>query len=181
MADNFDAAQSSILSPPDSRPDTTPGKIKDVDSTPIGVQPVRVNDAHQLLFSVLHVAQQVQDRLETALSHTGLSLAKLGALRHLAEANEPLPLGQLAERIACVKSNVTQLVDRLEADGMVRRVPDPADRRSVRAMITELGRSRHLAGMEALAAAEETIVADLTEAEQTALSELLLRLAGQPA
>jgi DNA-binding MarR family transcriptional regulator len=75
-----------------------------------------VNDAHHLLFSVLHVAEHVQERLETALAPTGLSLAKLGALRHLAEADEPLPLGQLAERIACVKSNVTQLVDRLESD-----------------------------------------------------------------
>ena len=109
------------------------------------MQPVGVNDAHQLLFTVLQAAQCVQDRLEAALVPTGLSLAKLGALRHLAEANEPLALGQLAERIACVKSNVTQLVDRLEADGMVRRVPDPDDRRSVRALITDLGRQRHLA------------------------------------
>lgn len=116
-----------------------------------------------------------------ALSHTGLSLAKLGALRHLAEANEPLPLGQLAERIACVKSNVTQLVDRLEADGMVRRMPDPADRRSVRAIITELGQTRYVAGMQALATAEETMMADFTVAERNTLAELLLRLSGQPA
>ena len=76
-----------------------------------------VNNASHLLTSVLHVAELVQQRLEAALAPTGLSLAKLGALRHLAEADQPLPLGQLAERIACVKSNVTQLVDRLEADG----------------------------------------------------------------
>lgn len=145
------------------------------------MQPVRVNDAHQLLFSVLYVAQDVQERLEMALSHTGLSLAKLGALRHLAEANEPLPLGQLAERIACVKSNVTQLVDRLEADGMVRRMPDPADRRSVRAMITELGQARYVAGMQALSRAEEAILAEFTENERKALGDLLLRLDGQPA
>ncbi|HET9439978.1 MAG TPA: hypothetical protein VFO52_07390, partial [Longimicrobiales bacterium] len=57
---------------------------------------------HDLLSTVLHTAAAIQDRLEAALEPTGLSLAKLGALRHLAEANEPLPLGQLAERIACV-------------------------------------------------------------------------------
>ena len=100
-----------------------------------------------LLSAVIHTASAVQDRLEAALEPTGLSLAKLGALRHLAEANEPLPLGQLAERIACVKSNVTQLVDRLEADQLVRRVPDPTDRRSVRAEITDEGRNRYEAGM----------------------------------
>lgn len=145
------------------------------------MQAVDVNDAHQLLFSVLYVAQDVQERLEMALSHTGLSLAKLGALRHLAEANEPLPLGQLAERIACVKSNVTQLVDRLEADGMVRRMPDPDDRRSVRAIITELGHARYVAGMQALTMAEETMMADFTDTERNTLGELLLRLSGQPA
>jgi DNA-binding MarR family transcriptional regulator len=145
------------------------------------MQPVGVNDAHQLLFTVLQAAQCVQDRLEAALVPTGLSLAKLGALRHLAEAEEPLALGQLAERIACVKSNVTQLVDRLEADGMVRRVPDPDDRRSVRAQITDLGRQRHLKGMEALAIAEENVVAELSDSEQNTLADLLLRLAGQPA
>ena len=155
--------------------------INSVDIDPFRMQPVDVNDAHHLLFTVLQAAQCVQDRLEAALVPTGLSLAKLGALRHLAEANEPLALGQLAERIACVKSNVTQLVDRLEADGMVRRVPDPDDRRSVRALITDLGRQRHLAGMEALTIAEENAVGELSDSEQNALGDLLLRLAGQPA
>ncbi|MGQ0562702.1 MAG: MarR family winged helix-turn-helix transcriptional regulator [Gemmatimonadota bacterium] len=135
---------------------------------------------HHLLFSVMQVSGYVQERLEAALAPAGLSLAKLGALRHLAEADEPLPLGQLAERIACVKSNVTQLVDRLEADGMVRRVPDPADRRSVRAAITELGRERQRAGREALVLAESELVAELGELEQNTLLELLTRLTGQP-
>ena len=145
------------------------------------MQPVGVNDAPHVLFTVIQAAQSIQDRLEAALVPTGLSLAKLGALRHLAEANEPLALGQLAERISCVKSNVTQLVDRLESDGMVRRVPDPDDRRSVRALITDLGRQRHLAGMEALTAALEITVSELSDSEQNTLSELLLRVAGQPA
>jgi DNA-binding MarR family transcriptional regulator len=140
-----------------------------------------VNDAHHLLFSVLHVAEHVQERLESALAPTGLSLAKLGALRHLAEADEPLPLGQLAERIACVKSNVTQLVDRLESDGLVKRVPDPDDRRSVRAVITTLGRERHEAGMEAMLRAEQQVVSELEDAEKSVLLDLLTRLAGQPA
>jgi DNA-binding MarR family transcriptional regulator len=135
-----------------------------------------VNDAHQLLTSVLHVAANVQERLETALAPTGLSLAKLGALRHLAEAEQPLALGQLAERIACVKSNVTQLIDRLEADGLVRRVPDPEDRRSVRAAITDLGRQRFAAGMAAMRNAESSMVTHLPETEQQTLTVLLTRL-----
>ena len=50
------------------------------------------------------------------------SAHKLAALHHLTQAGESLPLGQLAERLSCVKSNVTQLVDRLEADGLDSKV-----------------------------------------------------------
>ena len=139
------------------------------------MQAVSVNDAHQVLTSVLVVAERVHEQLERALEPTGLSLAKLGALRHLAEAEEPLALGQLAERIACVKSNVTQLIDRLESDGLVKRVPDPADRRSVRAAITDEGRARFQAGTAAVRNAEALLITELAPAEQTQLHRLLDR------
>ena len=133
-----------------------------------------------LLATVLHAAEVIRDRLEAALEPTGLSIAKLGALRHLAEANEPLPLGQLAERIACVQSNVTQLVDRLEADKLVRRVPDPSDRRSIRAEITEEGRARFESGMNAYESAEDALVSELVLTDRDQLQILLSRLASLP-
>ena len=51
-------------------------------------------------------------RLVAAIGTERRTLAKLGALRHLVLADEPLTLSQLAERHCCVKSNVTQLVDK---------------------------------------------------------------------
>jgi DNA-binding MarR family transcriptional regulator len=89
--------------------------------------------------SILHAAQTIGDQLEDALGGVGLSMAKQTALTQLAQAGEPLTLSELASRLSCVRSNITQLVDRLEADGLVRRVDDPADRRSVRAELTPLG------------------------------------------
>ena len=65
------------------------------------------------LFAVLHASSVLESRVEIRLGEIGLSLAKLAALRRLAEAGGSLPLGQLADRLSCVKSNVTQLVDRL--------------------------------------------------------------------
>jgi DNA-binding MarR family transcriptional regulator len=59
-------------------------------------------------------------------------------------------LSSLAERQRCVRSNITQLVDRLEADGLVRRVDDPADRRAVLAMATPLGAERFAAATTAI-------------------------------
>ncbi|UQA96864.1 MarR family winged helix-turn-helix transcriptional regulator [Streptomyces halobius] len=57
----------------------------------------------------------------------------LGLLRR------PMPMRTLADLLACDASNVTGIVDRLAARGLVRREPDPADRRVKRVMLTEQG------------------------------------------
>jgi MarR family transcriptional regulator, organic hydroperoxide resistance regulator len=48
---------------------------------------------------------------------------------HLMEPGRPVPMGRLAETLSCDASNVTGLVDRLEARGLVQRRPSAADRR----------------------------------------------------
>src|SRR5437016_4672080 len=102
--------------------------------------------ARRGLFAVLRASSVLESRLESKLNDVGLSIPKLAALTRLAEAGGSLPLGQLAERLSCVKSNVTQLVDRLEADGLVSRTADTADRRSRLAVLTEAGRSAYARG-----------------------------------
>lgn len=124
-------------------------------------------------FSVLHAAHLIEDRIEQALGKVGLSMAKQGALTELAAAGEPLTLSQLAARLSCVRSNMTQLVDRLEADGLVKRLDDPADRRSVRAELTQLGRERQRAGEKAMKRVQAEFAASLTTRERTALEAAL--------
>lgn len=114
-----------------------------------------------LTLLLLDAARAVEARAEGALAEVGLSLAKLGALRHLVLAAEPLALSQLAERHCCGKSNVTQLVDRLEADGFVARVGDPDDRRTIRAAVTPAGRAAYDRASMLLAAHEEDLDARL--------------------
>ncbi|MDB4951707.1 MAG: yusO 1 [Gemmatimonadetes bacterium] len=126
-----------------------------------------------VLFALLHAGQAVEERLERTLEPWGLSMAKMGALHHLATAGGPIPLGQLADRLSCVKSNVTQLVDRLEADGLARRVPDPNDRRSVLAVITDDGRARFDSAAAAQEQAEREILAGLGPEERATFDSLL--------
>ena len=130
------------------------------------------------LFAVLHASSVLESRVETRLSEVGLSLAKLAALHRLSEAGESLPLGQLAERLSCVKSNVTQLVDRLEADGLVNRTSDPNDRRSRLAILTESGRAAYTKGSEIQMRAERELFGVLTPEESEKLHELLVKLQG---
>lgn len=128
------------------------------------------------LFAVLHASSVLEGRVETRLSDVGLSLAKLAALHHLTEAGESLPLGQLAERLSCVKSNVTQLVDRLEADGLVARTGDPNDRRSRLAVLTDAGRAAYAKGSDIQRQAERELFGVLTSDESAKLLELLGKL-----
>src|SRR5437868_9263429 len=127
------------------------------------------------LFAVLHAANSVESRVESRLAEVGLSLPKLAALHQLSQAGDSLPLGQLAERLSCVKSNVTQLVDRLEADGLVSRAADTADRRSRLAVLTDSGRRAHTRGLEIQDAVERELFAMLSSDEADQLHALLAK------
>ncbi len=123
--------------------------------------------------ALLHAAQNVGDRLEGALNELGLSMAKQSALTQLAEAGEPLTLSELASRLSCVRSNITQLVDRLEGDGLVRRVDDPQDRRSVRAELTQVGMEKQRAGARAMASVQDELSKLLSGTDMSALENAL--------
>jgi DNA-binding MarR family transcriptional regulator len=131
-----------------------------------------------LAIEVIRTLHALETRLDEALEPLGLSLAKLGALSKLAAADEPLPLSTLAERLACVRSNITQLVDRLEAEKLVTRSDDPRDRRSVRAELTAKGRERHAAGMRALDKVERDLLARLNPQQQNDFMRYLRILRG---
>lgn len=126
-----------------------------------------------LMFSIINTGRALEQKLEEALARVGLSLAKFGALTHLVEAAEPLSLGDCARKMTCVRSNITQLMDRLEADGLVRRVADPQDRRAVRAVVTRLGLKRQAAGAKEVARVQEEVFTALGGVDHVALSRAL--------
>src|SRR5712692_8073881 len=135
-----------------------------------------IETARTGLFAVLHAASSLEARVESRLAEVGLSLPKLAALHHLSQAGDSLPLGQLAERLACVKSNVTHLVDRLEADGLVTRAAEPGDRRSRLAVITDSGKSAYAKGMQIQQQSEREIFGALSRDEAASLHTLLSKL-----
>jgi DNA-binding MarR family transcriptional regulator len=130
-------------------------------------------DGRRLMFSLINAGHAVEQSLEKALARAGLSLAKFGALTHLVDAGEPISLSECAERMTCVRSNITQLVDRLEADGLVRRVKDPQDRRTVRAAVTRLGIERQTAGAKEVARVQAELLKTLDGISRGALRRAL--------
>lgn len=128
-----------------------------------------------MLRALIHAAREVEDQLDAALGVHGLSPAKYGVLQQLAAAG-PLTLTDLAGRLSCVRSNVTQLVDRLEADGLVRREDDPADRRTVRAVLTALGVQREAAGAVVVAEIQRDVAAKVPVTARAAFLRALSAL-----
>ncbi|MFJ4813998.1 MarR family winged helix-turn-helix transcriptional regulator [Streptomyces sp. NPDC088801] len=90
---------------------------------------------------------------------------------------EPLPMRKLARQLKCEPSNVTGIVDRLEARGLVERQPDPTDRRVKVAAATAEGRRVARSLRESLRFAREPL-AGLSEAERVALRDTLRRMLG---
>lgn len=130
-----------------------------------------------LVFSLLGTAGAVEARLEAALGPVGLSLAKAGVLHYLAEAPGPVALSDLANHQNCVRSNITQLIDRLEKEGLVRRRADPDDRRSVRAALTAAGQRTYARAIRLLAAEQRAIVSSLSPGDAASLRSALRVLA----
>jgi DNA-binding MarR family transcriptional regulator len=129
--------------------------------------------SEELMISLLQAAHALEKRREDALSEVGLSGPKFGVLTHLVQAGEPLNLSECASKMTCVRSNITQLIDRLEADGLVQRVEDPVDRRAVRAAITPIGKQRQVAGAQQVEKVRQEFANALSGIDQSALRHAL--------
>ncbi|SRR5581483_5866287 len=135
-----------------------------------------VKDSDTLFHLLLWSGKVAGARLDEALQTANVTRAQLAALWALAEYGEPMQLGELAEYLHSVRSNATQMVDRLEAEGLVQRVFDPKDRRVVLVQITEEGRQRYEHGMQARQKLEEELLRQFNQEECEQFASLLRRL-----
>jgi DNA-binding MarR family transcriptional regulator len=91
--------------------------------------------------SIMRAQQIVQASVDEALKPFGLTFARYEALVLLAFSKRGLlPMGKMGERLMIHPTSVTNIVDRLEGQGFVRRRPHERDRRTTLVEITETGR-----------------------------------------
>ena len=140
------------------------------------IRTVAPADAGATLVAFLDAADVLYDRIADGLARVGLSYAKYEVLKMLADAGAPVTLSGLAEGAACARSNITQIVDRLELEGFVRRVDDPTDRRSVRAELTDAGAAAAVEGTTQLDLVKAQFAATFTAAERLELGRLLAKI-----
>jgi DNA-binding MarR family transcriptional regulator len=126
--------------------------------------------------SIMRAQQVLMARLNDLLRPHGLTFPRYEALMLLSFTRTgALPLGKIGERLQVHRTSVTNIVDKLEADGLVRRVPHAEDRRATLAEITGEGRATAAAATAELNAAAFGIDA-LGNDEQEAVTALLRAL-----
>src|SRR6266567_1049533 len=129
----------------------------------------------QLMEQFRAIAHATHNQTNARMSAAGLSLARFRVLSALQSAGR-IRMNELSAALGVVPRTVTTIVDALEKDAMLVRLPDPADRRATLLEITEDGLSQLLRfrAMHDSAAAELFDV--LTATERLQLARLLLRL-----
>ncbi|GAA2086119.1 MarR family transcriptional regulator [Aeromicrobium tamlense] len=138
----------------------------------------RIGDATsmRLATSIMRVHQIVLARLDGALKPFGITFARYEVLRLLSfSSSGSLPLSKIGERLMVHPTSVTNVIDRLVADGLVDRNIDPADRRRVLASLTPAGLKVLDAATEALTALDFG-VGGVSAQDQRTIHELLTPL-----
>jgi DNA-binding MarR family transcriptional regulator len=129
---------------------------------------------------LLRLTRRLQRAQKRHLEPLGLTPAQSRLLRTVAHFPEPPRMADLAARLEVVPRAVTTLVDALEVNGSVRRVPDPASRRVVRIELTDAGRTALKKLRTARRAAAEDVLAPLDTAQRELLAGLLSDLVSGP-
>ena len=101
-----------------------------------------VADGMVAVTSIMRAHQILLARVENALRPYDLSFSRFELLRLLAFSRTgALPITKASEVLQVHVTSVTHAIRRLEADGLVRRLPHPTDGRTTLVQITDLGRS----------------------------------------
>ncbi len=115
-----------------------------------------------------------QEMNKTFATH-GLNFASFDVLATLLRSGPPhaLPPNRLLETMMVTSGTMTNRIDQLVKEGLVRRLPNPNDKRSVQVQLTEAGFTKINAAVSDHVKTQKRLVAGFTEDEQATLNQLL--------
>lgn len=139
-------------------------------------EPADVYAAMRAVTSIMRAHQILIAELDAMLRPYGITFSRYEALVLLVHSHEgSLPLSKIGERLQVHATSVTNVIDRLEAAGLVRREPNPRDGRGTLAVITDEGRDVAEKATATLNAARFGLTA-LPDDDLAALFTILRRL-----
>ena len=129
----------------------------------------------QVLSRVTRLARHLDLARRQAFAAHALETWEFDVLAALRRAGAPYSLspGQLGTETLVTSGTMTNRIDRLEQRGLVRREPDPSDRRGVRVVLTETGRTTVDDALFDLIAREHDLLDTLPDEAQAELAALL--------
>jgi DNA-binding MarR family transcriptional regulator len=129
----------------------------------------------QVLSRVSRLARHLDRARRAAFADHGLEPWEFDVLAALRRQGPPYELspGALLRTTLVTSGTMTNRVDRLQEAGLVRRRPDPEDKRGVLVALTDTGQTRVDAALASLLEAEQALLAPLPGASREALADLL--------
>jgi len=127
---------------------------------------------------IQHLEKRLKRSMEETLAAFELNYGEWIVLGALRTAGPPYrrSAGALARILDLTSGAMTNRIDRMEAAGLIRRVPDPDDRRGVQLEITPKGRQLWGDAVGVQAQKEQLVASALTAREKEQLNTLLRRL-----
>jgi DNA-binding MarR family transcriptional regulator len=132
--------------------------------------------ATECVVNLIRTESLVAGELNGRFRRFGLTGSTFNVLMILDAAPEPLAPHQLGERLLVTRGTVTGLLDTLQRQGLVRRVPHPSDRRMLLIELTETGRTMLRAAWRTHFPAQTEMMSVLSDSEKETLVRLLGRL-----
>ncbi len=140
-----------------------------------GVDDPAVARAVRAYVKLMRASRAVLARVEPGLAECGLTPTQLGVLEAVLHKG-PQSQRALGRLVLTSPGNMTDVIDKLEKRGLVRRARVEADRRSLRIELTEPGRALIVSVFPRHARQIARAMAGLDQAELAALDGLLRRL-----
>src|SRR6516165_8589637 len=132
--------------------------------------------------SLVRTGQALLGEIERSIWLTaGIPHPAATALAVIDGAGEPLTPSQVSDRILVASATMTATLDLLEHRGWIRRIPNPADRRSTLIEITPDGRATADLLLPGIRATERAILSALTPGEREHLLGLLAKILARAA
>jgi DNA-binding MarR family transcriptional regulator len=132
----------------------------------------------EVLSRITRLARHLDRARRQAFAAHGLETWEFDVLAALRRSGKPYELspGRLLRETLVTSGTMTNRVDRLAARGLVRRAPDPADRRGVLVQLTDSGRAHVDAALSALLTNERALLTGLGAGDRKRLAGLLRAL-----
>ncbi len=139
----------------------------------------RYNSAAKgLVYRLIYLNERYMTAMQSRLRKQGLTIGSYGVLACLRRQGEPYAMSPTAifQALSLSSGGVSNLLERMETDRLVKRSPDPNDRRGVLVKLTPRGQviADEAAALESKA--EEAFIADISDVELKAVNGILRRV-----